>query len=124
MNDIRQIHKIEEHALDILSSIRGRPCRVGLIGDNLLPVNIFNVIRTALPKAEFAPVTRMLIELRQVKSDAEIALMEKAAAINDQVLQEILKKCRDSPRAQTSSLSSGTIRNERARLERAGTDRR
>lgn len=92
MKDVRPIHRQEEFIPEIVRSITGRPSKVGLIGDNLLPVSRFEAIRNALPKATFTSVTQMLIDLRQIKTPAEVALMERAADINDIVLKEILRK--------------------------------
>jgi Xaa-Pro aminopeptidase len=92
MEDVRPIHRDEEYIPQIVRSIADRPARVGLIGDNLLPVSRFNVIKKALPKATFVSVTQLLIDLRQIKTPAEVALMERAADINDVVLRGVLEK--------------------------------
>ncbi|MBV8525297.1 MAG: aminopeptidase P family protein [Acetobacteraceae bacterium] len=89
MPDVRPIHRAEEFIPDICRSIRERPARIGLIGDNLLPVSKFEIIKRSLPKATFTSVTPLLIELRQIKSPAEVALMERAADINDAVLRGV-----------------------------------
>jgi Xaa-Pro aminopeptidase len=57
-------------------------------------MNLFALFRDALPKATFTSVDRLLIELRQVKSPAEVALMQRAADINDTVLKAALGKIR------------------------------
>jgi Xaa-Pro dipeptidase len=88
------IHRAAAFLPDIFRGLDGRPTRIGLVGDNLLPVSLFETIREAVPQAAFVPAGRLLIELRQSKSPAEIALMERAAEINDQVLHEVLRRCR------------------------------
>lgn len=93
MQDVRPIHKISDFLPDVFAPVSGQASRVGLVGDNLLPVTLYEKIRQAIPKAEFISATELLIELRQIKSEAEIELMQQAADINDQVLKEILKKC-------------------------------
>ena len=92
--DVRPIHRAAEFVPDICRAISDRPARVGLIGDNLLPVSKFELIKAALPKATFTSVTPLLIELRQIKSPAEVALMERAADINDAVLHGVRQKLR------------------------------
>lgn len=92
MDDVRPIHLDAEYIPQIVRSIADKPARVGLIGDNLLPVSRFNAIRKALPKATFESVTQLLIDLRQIKTPAEVALMERAADINDVVLKAVLDK--------------------------------
>ena len=92
--DVRAYHKAAEIIPDVFRPIAGRPARVGLIGDNLLPMNLFALFRDALPQATFTSVDRLLIELRQVKTPAEIALMQRAADINDAVLEAVVDKIR------------------------------
>ena len=94
LDDVRPIHRAEEFIPGIFRSISVRPARVGLVGDNLLPVSTFEIIRKALPKATFTSVTPLLMQLRQIKSPAEVALMERAADINDVVLRGVLDKIR------------------------------
>jgi Xaa-Pro aminopeptidase len=90
--DVRPYHRASEIIPDVFRPLAGRSARIGLIGDNLLPMNLFAVFRDALPKATFSSVDRLLIELRQIKSPAEIALMDRAAEINDAVLKAVSRK--------------------------------
>lgn len=90
--DVRPYHRAHEIIPDVFRSLKDRPARIGLIGDNLLPMNLFALYREALPKATFTSVDRLLIDLRQVKSPAEVALMQRAADINDTVLKAIVGK--------------------------------
>lgn len=92
IQDVRPVHRIAEHLPDILGALAQRPCRIGLIGENLLPTTLHDVLRRAAPNAEFVPSTPLLVEMRQRKSAAEIALMKQAADINDEVLRQILKR--------------------------------
>jgi Xaa-Pro aminopeptidase len=92
--DVRPIHLASEHLPDILSPLANRRARVGLIGNNIMPVSFFQHLQAALPQAEFPPVGELLVQLRQVKSPTEIDLMERAADINDEALREVLKHIR------------------------------
>jgi Xaa-Pro aminopeptidase len=92
--DVRPYHKAPEIIPDVFRPLADRPARIGLIGDNLLPMNLFALFREALPKATFTSVDRLLIALRQVKSPAEVALMQRAADINDTVLKAALGRIR------------------------------
>ena len=92
--DVRPIHLAAEHLPDILSPLAGRRTRVGLIGNNIMPVSFFQHLQAALPQAEFPPVGELLVQLRQIKSPTEIDLMERAADINDEALREVLKHIR------------------------------
>jgi len=94
MDDVRPVHEAAAHLPDIFAAIGGRACRVGVIGHNLLPIAFHEVLRGAVPGAEFVPVEPLLIDMRQIKSAAEIALMRQAAEINDQVLRRVLERCR------------------------------
>lgn len=92
--DVRPIHLASEHLPDILAPVAGRRSRVGLIGNNIMPVSFFQHLQVALPQGEFPPVGDLLVQLRQIKSPTEIDLMERAADINDEALREVLKHIR------------------------------
>ncbi len=92
IEDVRPIHRLDEFVPEVFNSIINTNARIGLIGDNLLPLSNYRVIERHLGDAEFIPCTNLLIELRQVKSDNEIALMRQAAEIDDEVLAGLLKK--------------------------------
>ncbi len=92
MDDVRPIHKLDESIPEVFASLIGKASRIGLIGDNLLPLSNYRVIERHLHEAEFIPCTDLLIKLRQVKSAHEIDLMREAAQIDDEVLAGLLKK--------------------------------
>jgi Xaa-Pro dipeptidase len=94
INDVRAIHLASEYLPDLLCPLTGRPARIGLIGDNVMPVSFFEKLRQALPGAEFTKAGKLMTQLRQIKSPAEIELMEKAADINDAALREVLRRIR------------------------------
>ena len=93
MRDVRGIHQPDEDLPEIFSPLQGRKSRVGLIGRNLLPVRLFDHILTALPEGEFISRDDIILDLRKIKSPAEIELMARAADINDQVLRLALREC-------------------------------
>ncbi len=90
--DVRPFHLAAESIPDIFKPLKDKVVKVGLIGDNLLPMNLFGLIRDALPKATFTSVDHLLIALRQIKTPSEIVLMERAADINDEVLKAVSRK--------------------------------
>lgn len=94
IDDVRPIHLASESLPDLLRPLTGRPARVGLIGDNLMPVSFFEKLHQVLPGAEFTKAGQLMVRLRQIKSPAEIEVMEKAADINDAALREVLKRIR------------------------------
>lgn len=109
--DVRPYHRAAEIIPEVFRAIVERPAKVGLIGDNLLPMNLFALFKAALPKASFTSVDRLLIELRQIKSPTEIALMERAADINDLVLKDVAKKIRvGMSEMQVAGLAEGAAR--------------
>jgi len=94
IDDVRPIHEIDKHLDFIFKPIKSKNPRIGIIGDNLLPVKTFNSLKNNLPNAEFVSCGELLSEIRAIKSPAEIELMRKAAGINDDVLSEIIHKCK------------------------------
>jgi Xaa-Pro aminopeptidase len=90
--DVRPYHRAPEIIPEIFRPLKDRPARVGLVGDNLLPMNLFALYRDAMPKATFTSVDRLMIELRQIKTPAEVALMQRAAEINDTVLKAVARR--------------------------------
>ena len=94
IDDVRPIHEIDEHLDFIFKPIKSKNPKIGIIGDNLLPVKTFNSIKNNLPEAKFVSCGEMLSEIRAIKSPAEIELMRKAASINDYVLSKIVNKCK------------------------------
>ena len=92
MKDIRGIHRPDIDLPEILAPIAGRRSRIGLIGKNILPVELHERIAAAVPRAEFISRDDVMLDLRKIKSEAEIALMERAAAINDEVLRQAARR--------------------------------
>lgn len=92
--DVRPYHKAAEIVPEVFAPLAGKGARVGLVGDNLLPMNLFALFRDALPGATFTSVDRLLVALRQVKTPAEVALMQRAASINDTVLRHVADRIR------------------------------
>lgn len=91
IEDVRGIHRPYTDLPEIFASIVGRKSRIGLIGKNILPVEIYEQIGDAVPDATFESRDDVMLDLRKIKSAAEIDLMERAADINDVVLKEAAK---------------------------------
>ncbi|MBN2458616.1 aminopeptidase P family protein [Candidatus Woesearchaeota archaeon] len=62
------------------------------INRDIISVNEFLAIRKKLMKHRFVDISRMLLELRSIKSKNEIALIRKACRISDQILALMFKK--------------------------------
>ncbi|MXW86641.1 MAG: aminopeptidase P family protein [Boseongicola sp. SB0667_bin_21] len=91
IDDVRGIHRPFKDLPDIFAPIVGRHSKIGLIGKNILPVEIYERISEAVPQAAFEARDDIMLDLRKIKSAAEIALMERAAEINDEVLRQAVK---------------------------------
>ena len=91
IKDIRGIHRPYEDLPEIFAPIAGRQSKIGLIGKNILPFEIFEQISEAAPLASFESRDEIMLDLRKIKSEREIALMERAAEINDEVLRQAVK---------------------------------
>ncbi|MEZ5824327.1 MAG: Xaa-Pro peptidase family protein [Geminicoccaceae bacterium] len=89
--DVRGIHRPYKDFPEIFAPLAGRPTRIGLIGKNILPVEIYEQITDAVPDASIHARDDIMLDLRKIKSKAEIALMERAADINDAVLRQAAK---------------------------------
>ena len=91
IDDIRGIHRPYTDLPEIFAPIVGRKTRIGLIGKNIMPVEIYEQIGEAVPEASFEARDDIMLDLRKIKSDAEIEMMARAAEINDAVLKEAAK---------------------------------
>ena len=75
----------------VFKPIVGRASKIALIGKNILPFEIYEQLVDAVPEASIEARDDIMLDLRKIKSEAEIALMEEAAEINDAVLKEAAK---------------------------------
>ncbi len=91
IEDVRGIHRPDFDFPQVFAPIAGRAGKIGLIGKNILPVEIYERLAGAAPKAVIESRDDIMIDLRKIKTEAEIALMEEAAEINDAVLKEAAK---------------------------------
>ena len=92
IDDVRGIHRPFKDLPDIFAPIVGRNSKIGLIGKNILPVEIYEQISGSVPQATFESRDDIMLDLRKIKSAAEIALMARAAEINDEVLRQAVKQ--------------------------------
>ena len=92
IKDVRGIHRPYADLPEVFASITGRASRIGLIGKNIMPVEIYEQICDAAPAAAFEARDDIMLDLRKIKSEAEIALMQRAAEVNDAVLKEAARK--------------------------------
>ena len=68
--------------------------RVALIGYSILPYQIVQGFKNALPNASFERADRLIVALRSVKSPTEIEMLSQAFRISEIALAEILRVIR------------------------------
>ena len=88
IEDVRGIHRPYSDFPQVFSPIVGRASKIALIGKNILPFEIYEQLISAVPEAVIESRDDIMLDLRKIKSEAEIALMEQAAEINDAVLKQ------------------------------------
>ena len=91
IKDILQHHKFDTEISERLKKYNKKGLKIGIAGEHLMPFYLRDVLTKAMPDVEFPIVTDVLDDMRKIKSDKEIELMEKAAEINDSVLTELKK---------------------------------
>lgn len=91
IEDVRGIHRPYSDFPDVFKPLIGGSSKIGLIGKNILPFEIYEQIVDAVPDAKIESRDDIMLDLRKIKTEAEIALMEAAADINDAVLKEAAK---------------------------------
>jgi Xaa-Pro aminopeptidase len=62
---------------------------IGLIGKSLFPVNFCEYLVKHLPQARFIDLTDPIDALKAIKSEEEIALIHRVAALQDEVMAEV-----------------------------------
>jgi len=81
---------------DVFKEINGgQPVRkIGLIGANIMNVHVYEGILEAADGAEVVRSDKLLREMRMIKSDKEIALMQRAASIAEAGFKYALERVR------------------------------
>jgi Xaa-Pro aminopeptidase len=68
----------------------GQPRRVGMTDWNVLPQTIFQELREAVGDAEIVPADDVLLRVKAIKSEYEIAVIRKAYWITEQTMIDVL----------------------------------
>ena len=63
---------------------------LGLVGGDVLPVKTYQAIAAALPEIQWQDGDDILASLRAVKSEAEIALLRRAAAVGSRTIEAMM----------------------------------
>ena len=86
---VLQHHKFETEISELLKKFNEKGKKIGIAGEHLMPFYLRDILTKAMPDVEFPIVTKIIDDMRKIKSKKEIELMEKAANINDKVLTEL-----------------------------------
>ena len=68
--------------------------KLGLIGYSILPLPVYDSLRSELPNVKLSKADSLMVELRQVKSDSEIKLMKKAYQVSEKAVEAVLAEMR------------------------------
>ena len=102
LSQIRRILEYRESAepdypgvkLDTFASIFAEldivPKRIGIAGYSIMPLPIYGALRRDMPDAEIVRADDIIVNLRIIKSDAELACLREAFRISEIALQEVL----------------------------------
>lgn len=111
IEDVRGIHRPYTDFPQVFKPIVGRASKIGLIGKNILPFEIYEQLVDAVPDAVIENRDDIMLNLRKIKTEAEIALMEEAADINDAVLKKAAKAVKvGMTEIQVAGLAEGLAR--------------
>ena len=81
---------------DVFKSIgvSGEHLRIGIASFLDTSVTIYNAIRDAFPKAELVDAGKIMVELRKIKSENELACLREGYRIADLATQQVMKEIR------------------------------
>ncbi len=93
IEDVRITSNIAPTVKEVLTERDLTKARIGIVGEDIMPLALYRDLTAALPEAAWEPADPAVRELRAVKSEAEIALLRKAAEIADRSLAAALAAC-------------------------------
>jgi len=83
VKDVRPIPKLEEEIRELVKASRHPINRVGLVGENVMPLTTYRMLAAGLGSIETVGATYLVIAERQIKSEREIELLARAGEIGD-----------------------------------------
>ncbi len=83
-----------EDLAKLLTLIKPRARRVGLVGLNILPFSYMNLVRESLGNVEFVDLTPRMVEWRRIKVAWEIERLREAAECSDKAILAALNSLR------------------------------
>jgi Xaa-Pro aminopeptidase len=90
--DVRAVPRLAEEIRKLVAGSSRPVRRVGLVGDDLMPLKTFRMLQDGLGDVEFTDASDLVIAERQVKSPAEIDLLEQAGRIGDISLRASIRQ--------------------------------
>ncbi len=72
-------------AVDVLKTKKERT--IGIVGKGMIPTTFYEHLRSGLPEATFVDATDLVDQIKVIKSDEEIALIKKTAALQDEAME-------------------------------------
>ncbi|MCR9110287.1 MAG: Xaa-Pro peptidase family protein [Rhodobacteraceae bacterium] len=111
IEDVRGIHRPYTDFPQVFEPIVGQASKIGLIGKNILPFEIYEQLVHAVPEAAIENRDDIMLDLRKIKTSDEIDLMEQAAEINDTVLKRAAREVKvGMTEIQVAGLAEGIAR--------------
>lgn len=95
---IEEIRADTDLARGVVGALRDRGLatgRVGLVGDDIIPLAMYRAITEALPRLVLEPANEIVRQQRIIKSPAERALLRRAAGVADTGLRAALGRVRE-----------------------------
>ena len=83
LSDVRASNNLSAAAVELLNERDLAQSRIGLVGEDILPLAMYRDLSAALPNVSWLPADAVLADLRRVKSAAEHALLREAATVAD-----------------------------------------
>jgi Xaa-Pro aminopeptidase len=94
VKDVRPIPKLEEEIRELVKASPSPMNRVGLVGENVMPLTIYRRLATGLGSIEMVGATELVIAERRIKSEREIELLARAGEIGDISLRTAAARAR------------------------------
>lgn len=92
IKDVRKVDDLASHLQQICEELPSPLKKVGIVGEDILPVTLYHSMREGLRKVKFVNAKELVDQQRAVKSEEEVSLMKKAAEIGDNCISAVLKE--------------------------------
>jgi Xaa-Pro aminopeptidase len=85
-DDVRVRRNLYDGVAEALREVGLSRAHIGLTDEERMPVTAFRTVQAAVPDAEFAGADDLLMEMRVVKSPAEIEMMRHASLVSVEIM--------------------------------------